>query len=61
MSRWQWALIDIALILLVTNAAVHAKQSWMYAVISGQCATTPEPRQCHPPYRAHLPGPSSRF
>jgi len=48
MSRWQWALVDLALIVLITNAALHAKNSWMYAVLSGQCSTAPQPAQCHP-------------
>jgi len=48
MSRWQWVLIDVALLLLLANAAVHAKRSWMYAVLSGQCATTPQPPNCQP-------------
>ena len=61
MSRWQWALIDIALILLVANAAVHAKQSWMYAVLSGQCATTPDLPQCHPRFGGFSHAPPLRF
>jgi len=61
MTRWQWALIDLTLILLIGNAAVHAKQSWMYAVLSGQCSNMPESRQCHPPYRLHFPASPVRF
>ena len=61
MTKWQWALIDLTLILLISNAAVHAKQSWMYAVLSGQCASMPESRQCHPHFGRILYAPPLRF
>lgn len=56
MPRWLWLLTAVALIVLVGSVAMNARQSWLYAWISGACYKSPPSKYCDAPRGANVPG-----
>jgi len=46
MPRWLWLITVVALIARTASVAINARQSWLYAWISGACEEDPSSKYC---------------